>query len=190
MTQSSTPKRSAWRMRRGFRRNVSGATAVEFGMLAMPFFFLVFAIIETGVVIGAGVLLDNAVKDVARQVMTGQIQSSDVDPKTFKAKICDEVDILMDCAKVKVDLRTFPAFGAIPSNIPMKLASVDDTGFCFDPGAQDSITVLRAFYEWPWKAGFLQKLSEGSNGNALLFSIAPFMNEPFGTDVSPNSNCS
>ncbi len=182
----ASPKKS---QRKTFGRDTSGATAVEFAMVAAPLFMLIFAIVETFVISAAGILLDTAVDDVARQVFTGQIQQSDIKPSVFREKICDKVDFLLSCDKVKLDLRTIPAFADIPTDVPMKLKQVDDSQFCFDPGAANSITVLRAYYEWPWTASFLQKLAAETDGNSVMFSIAAFMNEPFGDRLNSNSNC-
>ncbi|HDZ75068.1 MAG TPA: pilus assembly protein [Aurantimonas coralicida] len=173
-----------------FSRDQSGATAVEFAMVAAPFFMLMFAIIETFAISAAGMLLDTAVDGVARQVLTGQIQQSDIDEKVFRTKICDKVDFMLSCDKLKIDLRTFPTFGDIPTDVPLRLKNVDDTNFCFDPGSANSITVLRAFYEWPWIASFLHEIASDTNGNDILFSITAFMNEPFGELKSSKSNCS
>lgn len=184
---------------RSFGRDASGAVAIEFAFLAIPFFLLIFSTIETAIVMGAGILLDNAVDDLARQVMTGQIQAGDVNEEAFRIKLCDQVDFLLACKgdagkskqdhQLRVDLRTFPAFGDIPKDVPMLLANVDTTGFCFDPGAENGITVLRAYYDWPWTAAFLQKLTEDTEGEAILVSLAAFMNEPFGEELSKHSNC-
>ena len=59
---------------RGFRRDERGTTAIEFGILGMPFFALLAAILETSYVFLAGQILDTAVQDSARFIRTGQVQ--------------------------------------------------------------------------------------------------------------------
>jgi Flp pilus assembly protein TadG len=172
-----------------FKKNRSGAAAIEFAFVAPVFFFVLFASVETAIATSASVLLDNAVENAARRVMTGQVQTADISPEAFKQAICDDMPIMLSCAKVKVDMRTYATFNAIPGNVPVQLGNVDSTGFCFNPGAQDNITVVRAFYEWPWVTGFLQKAAEKTNGNRIMFSMAAFMNEPFGTRISSKSTC-
>jgi Flp pilus assembly protein TadG len=177
------------RRARRFLGDVRGVAAIEFAVVALPFFFVVFAIIETCLVTGAAIMLDNAVSDVARQVMTGEVQAADLDAAAFRKMVCEEVSALMSCDKVKIDLRTFAAADKIPTSVTMTLGSVDDSKFCYDPGAQDTISVLRAFYEWPYVATMLSNLASDSNGNAVLMSMAAFMNEPFGTTGSSHSSC-
>jgi Flp pilus assembly protein TadG len=172
-----------------FGKDERGVAAIEFAMVALPFFFIVFAIIETALATTAGVLLNNAVNQAARQVMTGEVQKGDMDAAGFRERICGDISAMMSCSRLKLDMRTFPAGERIPEEIKIKKGSVDDGGFCFDPGSQESITVLRAYYEWPWTTGMLSKLAEGTNGNQILSSMAAFMNEPFGGVTNPNSNC-
>ena len=168
----------------------SGVTAVEFALVAAPFFLLIFAIIETAMAIVAGIILDNAVEDFSRDVLTGQIQTEDIDAPEFRKRVCGSVSYLLSCDRLKLDMRTYPAFGNVPTDFSLQLMDVDDRGFCFDPGAADSITVLRAFYAWPWTANFLRVIAAKTNGNAILFSVSAFRNEPFGKEVSTHANCS
>lgn len=169
--------------------DIRGVAAIELALVGLPFLFVIFAFIETAVVTGAGVVLDNAVNSVARQVLTGEVQAADLDQTAFRKMICTEVSMLLDCSKVKIDLRTFATADSIPTSATLKLGSVDDSQFCYDPGAQDTITVLRAFYEWPYVAGMLSNLTKDTNGKAVLMSMAAFMNEPFGVRATTHSTC-
>jgi Flp pilus assembly protein TadG len=53
------------------RRDRSGSAAVEFAMIAAPFFLLLFAMIEVAAVFFTGTVLENAVLETARQIRTG-----------------------------------------------------------------------------------------------------------------------
>jgi Flp pilus assembly protein TadG len=46
--------------RRGFARDESGVTAIEFGLLALPFFSILGAILETSLVFLSGQVLESA----------------------------------------------------------------------------------------------------------------------------------
>ena len=61
---------------RRFARGEDGIAAVEFGIVAAPFLALMFAIMETAIVVFASQTLETAVADSARLIMTGQAQSS------------------------------------------------------------------------------------------------------------------
>jgi Flp pilus assembly protein TadG len=176
-------------LRSAFVRDRSGAAAVEFAFVGLPLFALIFALIESAGISAVGVLLNTAADDVARQVLTGQIQKADIDEASFRRRLCDEVDFVLSCDKLKIDLRTFPTYKAIPVNAPMQLRQIDDTNFCFDPGTASSITVLRVFYEWPWSTAYLANLAKDTDGNSIIFAISAFMNEPFGDLASTKSTC-
>ncbi|WP_279482185.1 pilus assembly protein [Aureimonas sp. SK2] len=172
-----------------FRRDRSGAAAVEFALVALPFFFLLFAMIETALATTAGVMLNHAVNVAARQVMTGAVQKADTDADAFRRKICGDISMLMSCDRLSLDVRTFPAGQAIPVTVTLRDGAVDRDNFCFNPGGQDTITVIRAYYEWPWTAAMLSRLMEGTKGNAVLGATAAFLNEPFGGATSTKANC-
>ena len=65
----SKPSRKSfiWRTIGRFRSNKKGATAVEFGLVAFPFFFLLTSIIEASLFFFAGQMLESAVDRVGRQ---------------------------------------------------------------------------------------------------------------------------
>ena len=67
-----------WRSRLGrrhrtdARRAREGAAAVEFAMVALPFFVLLYSLIELGLVFMIDAVAENAVVDATRLVRTGQ----------------------------------------------------------------------------------------------------------------------
>ena len=105
--------------------------AVEFALLAFPFFLLMMVLIETSTIFYAELVMDRAVAKVGREVRTGQITTAGLDAAEFKQKLCDEVDFLFDCAKLHVDLKTYNSFGLVPTNVPVKDGDLDTTGFGF-----------------------------------------------------------
>ena len=64
----------ARRKGRGFWRNNRGATAVEFGLIALPFLGLIAGLLETGLMMFADSALDQATNRAARMIRTGQAQ--------------------------------------------------------------------------------------------------------------------
>lgn len=171
------------------RGETSGVAAVEFALVAVPFFFILFAMIETALATTAGVMLNNAVNSAARQVMTGSVQKADMDADGFRRMICGDIGMLMSCERLTLDMRTFPAGQPIPNSVTLRDGAVDRGSACYDPGGQDTITVIRAYYEWPWTTSMLNVLAESTNGNAILGAMAAFMNEPFGGAMSTKSSC-
>ncbi len=102
------------RLMRRFVRQQDGSAAVEFGMVAVPFLGLTFAILETALVFFAGQTLETAVTDSARLIMTGQAQTGGWSKEDFKNAVCSHMYGLFDCAgKMYVDVKTYTSFAAI-----------------------------------------------------------------------------
>jgi Flp pilus assembly protein TadG len=172
-----------------FRKNQDGATAVEFGFVAAPFFALLFAIIETALVFWSNSVLENAVADAARRVYTGQFQtdnkaitnSTDL-ANTFKTNVCSRVAALFDCTgKLKVDIATFTSFPAgVPNPINPVTKTFTMTSSNYQAVGPDQIVVVRAAFEHKVYTGFMNpSLSNLANGNRVIMASAVFKSEPF-----------
>src|SRR5690606_35281637 len=113
-TPKSRPARAFPQQRRGrgLWRNDRGAVADEFGVLALPFFTLVYAILETSIVFLTGHILDSAVQDASRLVRTGQAQTAEWDEADFRDALCDGLYGLFDCVDVKIKVSKFATFQA------------------------------------------------------------------------------
>jgi Flp pilus assembly protein TadG len=165
-----------------FRRDARGVTAIEFGLVAVPFFALMFAILETALVFFAGQALETAIGNSARLIRTGQAQQEAMSAADFRTSICDQVFQLFDCeAGLQLDVRIFPTFDSITLTPPFDddgALDVDD--FTYEIGDAGDIVVVRAFYEWPVIVTMLgNDLSNYGTNKHLLAAAAAFKNEPF-----------
>ncbi|MCZ7660469.1 MAG: pilus assembly protein [Xanthobacteraceae bacterium] len=171
---------------RRLARREDGAAAVEFGFVALPFFALLFAIIETSLVFLAGQSLETAAADSARLVLTGQAQS--IPLSDFKTKACSKLKALFDCeANLRVDVRTYASFDAAAAGNGTSLID-PNTGkliedFVYQPGAASQIVVVRLIYPFPVLASQLLSfsLSDMADNKRLLVATVAFRNEPFGS---------
>ncbi len=159
-------RKPRFRLWRNLARSRDGAAAIEFAILAIPYFLIIFAIIETFVAFAAEQLVTNAVNTLGRQLRTGQITyqlnrvDTDMDVTKFRRAFCNEVNIMIQCSeseittpsKLYIDARTFASFAAIPTTIPRvstdAFADIDPTSFNFAPGGPSTINMLRAYYRW------------------------------------------
>jgi Flp pilus assembly protein TadG len=166
---------------RRFRKDQKGATAVEFGLIALPFFGLLFAILESGLLFFAGLMLETAVQDSSRLVRTGQAQQASYSINDFKSEICSRVVVLPSCtSKLQVDVRTSATFDSIDLSQPVVNGKLVTDQFGYTAGHGGDIVVVRAFYEWPTFFKMLgMDYSNLSDGNHLLSATAAFKNEPF-----------
>lgn len=164
-----------------FRHAKKGSAAVEFAMLALPFFLLLYAVIDTSLVFFATSTLENGASTAARQVRTGQAQLANMSQQEFRTLICNEVSMLLKCdAHLAFDVRKFNSFSNV--NLPAALdANGNLTGnFQFDMGGPGDIIVVRAFYAWPVLTPNFGNTLSNMSGNARLIQAAiAFKNEPF-----------
>lgn len=159
-----------------------GASLVEFGILALPFFLLVFAVLETTISFTAEQVMANTVDKMARKIRTGQINSTMTDEAAFRELICNEIGVFVanGCPDLHVDLQSYATYEDVPKQVPFSSPGVLDTsGFDYDPGGPRSINQLRILYEWPVYTNMMQSRLAGlENGRMLLFSTTTWQNEP------------
>ena len=161
-----------------------GAYAIEFGFVAVPFFALLFAILETAFAFWAGQILDATMQDAARQVLTGQAQTNVAitDIASFKSNfVCPKLPGFIVCADVAIDVRSATSFAALPPFTPDGSGIYDTSGFGYQKTNAGDIVVVRAVYAMPVYTSFLG--SPGTvdlNGRKrMLVSVSTFRNEPF-----------
>jgi Flp pilus assembly protein TadG len=196
---SSPPGRPPRRFRRAllarFRRDASGVTAVEFGLVALPFFAVLFAILEVSLAFWTSQVMESMVADASRQVYTGQFQQANQGKsaaqmaEAFKDLICGTSVVdgrkvnrfgLFDChGKLQVDVRAYTSFPG-PIQAPITDGALDTSGFGYQNSQPSEIVVVRAALEYPVFVSLLNA-NQGNltNGNRLLMATATFRNEPF-----------
>lgn len=160
-----------------------GLAAVEFALIATPFFFLIFGLLEVCILFIMSAVLEHGIGEAARTIRTGQMQEGGFGQVAFKTAVCAELFDLLDCdSKLRFDVKTFSSFGSTAT--PPVLDSdgnLDDSNFEFTPGAANEIVVVRVFYEWELITPIMSApLANMSGGRRLLQSTVAFRNEPFG----------
>ncbi len=172
--------RGRWSIRR-FSKNHDGSIAIEFALVALPFFALLFAILETALIFFAGQILETGLADAARLIRTGQAQEQSFDKNKFQQAVCARIVALLDCeAGVKIDVRELTDFNSAREPLPIDAnGNFDDDNFVYRPGVGGDIVLVRAFYEWPTSVPNFVAPHNLANGNYLLSATATFRNEPF-----------
>ena len=183
-------------------RSRDGATAIEFALLAIPYFVIIFAIIETFVAFTAEQLVTNAVDVMGRQLRTGQItynmgRTTDMTRAQFRQAFCNNVSILISCSttevatpsKLYLDVETYSTFGAIPTKIPYsttaQYSDIDPSGFKYAPGGPSTINMLRAYYRWQITADIIRpyittiRTAGSVPTDFLIVATAAFQNEKY-----------
>jgi Flp pilus assembly protein TadG len=200
----SVPNRSRTKARRHltsllgrFRRDAKGSTAIEFGMLILPFALLTFAILESCISFAGKQMLTNAADDVARQFRTGQWQApvTAAEKTALQEKIftlvCGRMSVIVteNCPGLKIDLRHFDNFtdaaklGYAIEGKQLVLTDdgkTDTKGFVIDPGSTMSRNMLRLFYEWPIITDYMSKyMAPLADNKTVHFATMTWQNEPY-----------
>lgn len=151
-------------------------------MIAPIFIALLFAIIETAFMFLAGQVLETAVQDSARLILTGQAQAASYSQSQFKTDLCGRLKALFTCDGVYVDVQSYGSdFTTVSITAPIDSATktfVDNMKYT--PGTAGQIVVVRAFYQWPlFVTGLGWNVSNLSGSKRLLTATAAFRNEPY-----------
>lgn len=171
--------------RRGFGSRLLGAregsAAVEFAMVAMPFFIMLFAIMELCLVFLVDSVLENAAIETGRLIRTGQAEGLGITTAAkFKTSVCSRMSVFAtDCeARAKVDVRVIPQFAAAPPD-PLEDGTFDPDEETYSNGQPGNLIVVRVWYQQPLITTFLaQGLSRLDDGKAMLTATTAFRNEP------------
>lgn len=178
----SRPNRKPPRARflRSLLRSSDGSAAVEFGMVALPFILMVFAILELGLVFVTDSILENATIETGRLVRTGRASAQSMTAATFKTSLCSRMSIFAsDCtARATVDVREIPQFATVPPD-PMAGGTFNNGVLTYTNGDPGDLILVRVWYRQPLLTTFLaQGLSRMNDGAAMLTATTAFRNEP------------
>ena len=184
----------------GLLHDQRGAVAVEFALVALPFFALLATIIQVAFTIWAQQNLEFVLERTVRSMFTGQFQTANDQSKdaatllaALQASLCGSnnapTSVLFNCSAVKLDVRLGTSFGGIVPSPPVDPATKNwSTGFgthytCAPPSA---IVIATAAVKFPVFFNALTgSFMDFGDGSSLLQSTAVFRTEPYGTSTCP-----
>lgn len=165
----------------------AGSAAVEFAFIAPVLFVFLMGTLEVGIMFIGQFALQNATSDAARQIRTGQIQLGHLTQADFRQLICNEISPLLACdSNLQIDVETYSNFGGASFNSPLTSSQTLDPNLNnWQPGAECSIVLVRAFYTWgvvtPVLTPFMVNMA---NNKHLMSATSAFRNEPYSTAVA------
>ncbi len=148
-------------------RRDDAVAAIEFALLGSTFLLLVCMIFELGLILFTQSVMDNALRDASRQVMTNQITTG----SAFQTKVCNEVgNLVTNCTtNLKYYVQTGATFSAMTIQTSIASNSFTDGGTAADMLAQIAYSRSTII---PWASTYL-------HGSNLILSTVAFQNEPF-----------
>jgi hypothetical protein len=177
------------RFARTWLRNNRGSAAVEFALVAIPFFMLLFGIIVIGLYFFTSHALEAGVESAARKIRTGEAQEGDVTVDAFKRLVCTEAGSYIDCNKLRVVLQSAEEWGDITPQpcVDAQGQVASSTGAVGDKiskytGAASQVVVVTLCYQWDLAQSFgflhLGANADGS-GPAIIPAAVAFRTEPY-----------
>ncbi len=184
------------RVRRSFRKDEDGATAIEFAFVGAPFLFLMLATFETGLTLFSEYAVQSATTNATRLIRTGQAHSGGFSKAEFQTQLCAKLPDMIDCSKVYINVEVVNNFADASDRTNASNdgeLSADATDGAFDIGNAGDIVIVETFYEWPiFTPNLMKLLTINSNETPapnwlanhgedkhLVRGVAVFRNEPF-----------
>ena len=185
-------ERQALRFAKRFRKDEDGATAVEFAFVALPFFALLFGIMELAMVFFVNSALVHATSEAARHIRVGNFQACG-GADEFKALVCGNMKGLGDCWKnVRIDVVEGDSFKTItmPTIPPVQPKDNTASGSAATPQtpngvynantAGDTLVVRSVLHYRLILPPMLTRLeSPIGSGARTMVATSAFRNEPF-----------
>jgi len=181
MARRSTSTISIVKAVRNFGGNRRGSAAIQFSMIAAPFFMMLFAIIETALIFFAQAALETATQDTARLLMTGQAQTAGYSQTQFKTALCNNLASFFDCTNgIYINVQSFASFASVTVTNPIDSSGNFVNSFQYTPGGSGSIVLVQTFYLWPlFVTGLGYNIGNVNGHYRLLAATAAFRNEPY-----------
>ena len=170
-----------------FVKDDRGSNAVEFALLALPFFGLILGVVQLGIIFLANQSLDAAVDSAAREIRTGQVRSGEVGLAAFRTSLCDRISIVVNCEQVlEVSIQSFESIADTTTATLYVDNSPIITGD-YETGEGGDVVVINAAVGIPVVGGSLFGTGNGTGITRLSTSLV-FTNENFADLVVANTN--
>ena len=162
---------------------------MEFAIVAIPFFMLLFGIIIIGLYFFTYSALEDGVERAARKIRTGEAQTTDVTVDGFKQLVCGQAGSFINCDKLRVVVQSADTWGDI---VPQPCVDAEgnlvaSTGSATEKvskytGNASQVVLVTLCYQWDLVQSF-GFLNLGANpdgsGPAILQAATAFRTEPY-----------
>lgn len=181
------------RLLRRFRADTRGATAIEFALVATPFFILMMGILTIGAQYLALNSLEHGVAEASRQIRTGQAQQANMTVGDFRQMVCNSAGTFIACdSRLVLHVRSGTRFSEL---VPAVQCMVDGGLAPSAGGAGESLVTyvgeenrrvaITVCYDWVlgsslWRSIWgLVSPTPVTSGKTILSAAAVFQTEPY-----------
>jgi len=172
-----------------------GAVALEFAILAIPFFMWIMFIFELGYDLFTQEALDAALQSAVRQIQTGNAQGVTTGQAFIKSYLCPAARGLLECQNMSISVTaldaTVPDYSYTPTpSIELSKGEIvpfnDSAGGVFCNAMPKQLVLVQALYIGPsFIAGLLPGVLSARYGNSMAhptLATAGFVVEPYVAD--------
>lgn len=178
---------------RRFRADARGVTAIEFAMVATPFFLLIMGIMTIGLQYMTSHFLEHGVEGAARKLRTGEAQKSGLTLADFRKLFCDTAGYMIKCDSHLVihikSSETFAGLSPVTScvtdgNLTPATGNGSD-GVRTRAGDASAAVMVSACYQWDMGLGLWQSIWNMISpfpvvqDQPVLSAATAFRSEPF-----------
>jgi Flp pilus assembly protein TadG len=156
-------RRSGYGFFARFKRREDGAAAVEFALVALPFFGLMFAIIELAIFFFASRYLEDGLYNASRKILTQRLTPGTI-CSSFKTEVENELSTLLSPSKLTLSVTPLSSFSG--TGTALDLASA---GCTF--GGTGQTVIIKASYAYPFQ-GFRFIAGSASIGKDITLSAS------------------
>jgi len=170
-------------------RDENGSTAIEFGLIALPFLLFVLAIVGMGLYFLASVSLEHGAQAAARKIRTGQAENDAVTVAQFRNLVCQNAGAAIDCSKLSIIVQSKKTWSELTPEpcLDKNNNMAGSTGKASEAiskysGAASEVVLVTLCYRWDLANNFkFLKLGSGANGSgpAIIQAATAFKSEPY-----------
>jgi Flp pilus assembly protein TadG len=170
-----------------FKKANDGTTAIEFGMVSIPFFMFVFMLAGFALYFFIMNSIDKGVDTVSRQIRTGQAQKASMTVGQFKNAICASAGSWVDCNKTSVFVDKPPSWSNVqtrncftPSGALVANTASSNDLIAQYSGTAGQVVLVTICYQWDFakKVPFINSLPGIDSMTKMQTSLA-FRTEPY-----------
>lgn len=165
-----------------------GTTAIEFGIVALPFLMFMFGVIGVGMHFFTINTVEHATEAAARKIRTGQAQAAGMTVGEFKQSICDEATSFIECnANLQVHIQHASEWSGISpqackdgSNLAVA-AGAAASPLSDLSGEESEAVLITVCYKWDLPAAipFITLGDPDLGGAAIIQAATTFRTEPY-----------
>lgn len=169
------------------RQSEDGTTAIEFAIVAIPFFMFIFGLMGVSSYFFIMTSLEKGMDRESRLIRTGQAQLSNMTVNDFKQGLCQEAGSWVKCNKVQIFVQKFANWQDVA---PKACVQADGTEVVNTAngndliaqysGAANDIVLVTTCYKWEF-ANNIPYLNMGQmrDGSMMMQTATAFRTEPY-----------